>query len=85
MHVWTDVHHTLSLAMVTVTSCGLILEKIKVDLDFLVGWDSLKKLFDSFAQFFTKWHKKNLIILKINYFYLAGFSHQIMFSECTLS
>ena len=36
-------HHTLSLAMVTVTSRGLILEKIKVDLDFLVGWGFFKK------------------------------------------
>jgi len=37
-------HHTLSLAMVTVTSCGLILEKkIKVNLDFLVGWGFFKK------------------------------------------
>jgi len=33
----SDMHHTLSLAMVTVTSHGLILKKIKVDLDFLVG------------------------------------------------
>jgi len=36
-------HCTLSLAMVTVMSCGLILEKIKVDLDFLVGWGFFKK------------------------------------------
>jgi len=51
---------------------------------FSLAGDSLKKLFDSFAQFFTKQHKKILIILKINYFHLAGFSHWIMFPECTL-
>ena len=52
---------------------------------FSLAGDSLKKLFDSFAQFFTEQHKKILIILKINYFYLAGFSRQIMFPEHTLS
>jgi len=36
-------HHTLSLAMVMVMSRGLILEKIKVNLDFLVGWGFFKK------------------------------------------
>src|SRR6266850_6373925 len=39
----TDVHHTLSLAMVTVMSRSLILEKIKVNLDFLVGRGFFKK------------------------------------------
>jgi len=51
---------------------------------FSLAGDSLKKLFDSFAQFFTKQHKKILIILKINYFHLAGFLHWIMFPERTL-
>jgi len=46
---------------------------------FSLAGDSLKKPFDSFAQFFTKWHKFFSIILKINSFYLAGFSHWIMF------
>ena len=41
-HLQTDVHHTLSLALVTVTSHSLILEKIKVDLDFLVDGGFLK-------------------------------------------
>jgi len=50
----------------------------------LLAGDSLKKRFDSFAQFFTKRHKKILIILKIDYSYLAGFSHWIMFPEHTL-
>jgi len=50
-----------TLAMVTVMSRGSILEKIKVDLDFLLA-GILKKLFDSFAQFFTEQHKKILII-----------------------
>jgi len=51
---------------------------------FLLAGDSLKKLFDSFAQFFTKQHKKNLIISKIDYSYLAGFLCRIMFPERTL-
>jgi len=42
-HVPSDMHHTLSLAMVTVTSHSLILEKIKVNLDFLIGWGFFKK------------------------------------------
>jgi|SRR6266850_6457060 len=84
-HVLSDMHHTLSLAMVTVMSHGLILEKIKVDLDFLIGWGFFKIPFDSFAQFFTKQHNSFSIFKKIDSFYLAGFSHWIMFPECTLS
>src|SRR6266850_7627490 len=68
-------------------SCHVVqfLRKSRSTLIFLLAGDSLKKLFDSFAQFFTKQHKKILIILKIDYFYLAGFLHQIMFPKCTLS
>src|SRR6266850_836502 len=67
-------------------SCHMVqfLRKSRSTLIFLLAGDSLKKLFDSFAQFFTEQHKKILIILKIDYFYLAGFSHRIMFPECTL-
>jgi len=60
------------------------LRKSRSTLIFLLAGDSLKKLFDSFAQFFTEQHKKILIILKIDYFYLAGFLLQIMFPKCTL-
>ena len=67
-------------------SCHMVqfLRKSRSTLIFLLAGDSLKKLFDSFAQFFTEQHKKILIILKIDYFYLAGFLLQIMFPKCTL-
>jgi hypothetical protein len=42
LHLWTDVHHTLSLALVIVILHGLILKKIKVNLDFLIGGGFLK-------------------------------------------
>ena len=61
------------------------LRKSRLTLIFSLAGDSLKKLFDSFAQFFTEWHKNFSIILKINSFYLAGFSCWIMFPERTLS
>src|SRR6266850_3697480 len=67
-------------------SCHMVqfLRKSRSTLIFLLAGDSLKKLFDSFAQFFTKQHKKNLIISKIDYSYLAGFLCRIMFPERTL-
>src|SRR6266850_1934697 len=70
---WSQSHHAVQF-----------LRKSRLTLIFSLAGDSLKKPFDSFAQFFTKWHKFFSIILKINSFYLAGFSHWIMFPECTL-